>query len=168
MPLPKPLNTLFSVFHFVFWFSSLSRKVWTSLSVSVDTNISVFLADIIRKYSDKRHWIENGEGFAVHSSTWPSGVKGVWRSAADWRYQTHLKKYRMFFSRVLLRLFSGLEILVQHRSFYDKKFYHTATVNFSFQYINVHHTSNENDHLKTTHRSALKIHSHLRMILMNE
>ena len=32
-------------------------------------------------------------------------------SAADWRYQTHVKKYD-FFSRVLLRLFSGLEILL--------------------------------------------------------
>ena len=42
MPLPKPLNTWVSVFHFVFWFSSLSRKVWPTPSVSVDTNISVF------------------------------------------------------------------------------------------------------------------------------
>ena len=32
-------------------------------------------------------------------------------SATDWQYQTHVKKYR-FFSGVLLRLFSGLEILV--------------------------------------------------------
>ena len=32
-------------------------------------------------------------------------------TAADWRYQTHVKKY-LIFSRVLLRLFSGLEILV--------------------------------------------------------
>ena len=39
-------------------------------------------------------------------------------SAADWRYQTHVKKYRNF-SRVLSWLFSGLEILVQHRSLYD-------------------------------------------------
>ena len=33
-------------------------------------------------------------------------------SATDWQYQTRVKKYRFFFSRVLLRLFSGLEILV--------------------------------------------------------
>ena len=32
-------------------------------------------------------------------------------SVADWRYQTHVKKYRIF-SLVLLRLFTGLEILV--------------------------------------------------------
>ena len=32
-------------------------------------------------------------------------------SAADWRYQTHMKKYDIF-SRVLLRLFLGLKILV--------------------------------------------------------
>ena len=32
-------------------------------------------------------------------------------SAADWRYQTHVEKYPIFL-RVLLRFFSGLEILV--------------------------------------------------------
>ena len=31
-------------------------------------------------------------------------------SAADWLYQTHVKQYGIF-SRVLLRLFSGLKIL---------------------------------------------------------
>ena len=35
--------------------------------------------------------------------------KGSDMSATDWRYQTHVKKYRIF-SRVLLRLFSGLEM----------------------------------------------------------
>ena len=38
---PKPLNTQLSVFLLVYWFSSLSRKVWTSLSVS-DTDFLVF------------------------------------------------------------------------------------------------------------------------------
>ena len=32
-------------------------------------------------------------------------------SAADWRYQTDVKKYRIF-SRVLFRLFSVMEIFV--------------------------------------------------------
>ena len=41
MPLSKPLNTLSFVFLSVFGFSSFSRKVWTSLSVS-DTDFSVF------------------------------------------------------------------------------------------------------------------------------
>ena len=40
-------------------------------------------------------------------------------SAADWRYHTHVKKYDIF-SGMLLRLFSGLEILVGLRSLYDK------------------------------------------------
>ena len=39
-------------------------------------------------------------------------------SAADWRYQTNVKKYRNF-SRMLLQLFSGLK----HRSLYDKVYY---------------------------------------------
>ena len=39
-------------------------------------------------------------------------------SAADWRYQT-LEKI-LYFSRVLLRLFSILEILLKHRNLYIK------------------------------------------------
>ena len=54
------------------------------------------LVAIIRQNYDKRPWIENGEGFAVHSSTWRSCAKGEWRSAADWRYHTGVKKYRIF------------------------------------------------------------------------
>ena len=38
---PKPLNTQLSVFILVYWFSSPSRKVWNSLSVS-NTDILVF------------------------------------------------------------------------------------------------------------------------------
>ena len=41
-------------------------------------------------------------------------------SPFDWPYQTHMKKYL----HVLLRLFSGLEILVKHCSIYDKCNYH--------------------------------------------
>ena len=40
-------------------------------------------------------------------------------SAADWQYQTHMKKYSIF-SRVLLGLFLGLEIFVYHHSLCDK------------------------------------------------
>ena len=39
-------------------------------------------------------------------------------SAAHWRYQTHVKL--SYFSRVLIRLFSELEILVEHYSLYNK------------------------------------------------
>ena len=41
------------------------------------------LAAIVQKNSYKpwRPWIENGEGFAVHSTIWPSGAKGEF--AAD-------------------------------------------------------------------------------------
>ena len=41
-------------------------------------------------------------------------------SAADWRYQTHVNNYRDS-SHVLLRLFSGLEILEKHRTLFDKQ-----------------------------------------------
>ena len=50
--------------------------------------------------------------------TWPRSAKGDDVSAADWRYQIHVRKY-VIYSRVLLRHFSGLEILVEHRSLYD-------------------------------------------------
>ena len=63
--LPKPLNTYISVFLFVYWFSFPSKKVCTSLFVS-DTDFSV-LAAIIPENSHKLPWVENGEGFAVHS-----------------------------------------------------------------------------------------------------
>ena len=66
MLLLKPLNTYISVFLFEYWFSFPPRKVLTSLSVS-DMDISV-LAAMIRGNSHKLPWIENGEGFAVHSS----------------------------------------------------------------------------------------------------
>ena len=104
--LPKPLNTKFSVFLFLFWFSFPSKKVWTALSVS-DTNFFSVLEALIRENSNKQPRIESSEGFAVNSSTWPRSAKASDVSAADWRYQPHQKKYRIF-SRVLLRLFSGL------------------------------------------------------------
>ena len=40
MPLVKQQDTQLPVFHFIYWFSSPYRKVWTSLSVS-DTDFSV-------------------------------------------------------------------------------------------------------------------------------
>ena len=73
------------VFFFVYWFSFPSKKVWTSLSVS-DTDFSL-LAAIIRENPHKLPWIENGEGFAVHSSTRPGSVKGMWR-AKIWYFFT--------------------------------------------------------------------------------
>ena len=49
----KPLNMQLSVFLLVYWFSSPSRKVWTSLSVS-DTDFFSVLATIIQESSDKQ------------------------------------------------------------------------------------------------------------------
>ena len=53
----------------------------------------------------------NGEGFAVIHQPERVARKANDVSAADWLYQTHLEKYRIF-SRVLLRFSSRLEILV--------------------------------------------------------
>ena len=59
----------------ILWFSSPSRKVWTSLSISDTDFLKCF-----RRHNSRRFWqithIEDREGFAVHSSTWPSGTKG--------------------------------------------------------------------------------------------
>ena len=38
-----------------------------------------FFSSLNPKDSEKQSWIGNGKGFAVHSSTWPSGAKGEWR-----------------------------------------------------------------------------------------
>ena len=56
-----------------FSFSSPSRKVWTSLSVS-DTDFQCFISLKSEKSSEKRPHIENGVGFAVHSSTESSSL----------------------------------------------------------------------------------------------
>ena len=72
-PLPKPLNIYGLSFHLLL--SSLSRKVWMSLFVGGADFWSVLEA-IIWKNSDKPSWIEDGEGFAVRSSTWPRDAKG--------------------------------------------------------------------------------------------
>ena len=44
------------------------------MSVS-DTN-SVFQC-FRSGHNSRKHWIENGEGFAIYSSTWQSGAKGA-------------------------------------------------------------------------------------------
>ena len=41
-----------------------------------DTDFFSVLAAIIRETSDKLHWIENREGFTVHSSTEAEWLKG--------------------------------------------------------------------------------------------
>ena len=101
---PKPLNKQLWVFLLVYWFSSPSRKVWTSLSA-----IRIFLC--FSRHNSRNIWqttcIENREGFAVHSLTWPS----VTRVSSWLAISTQVKKYNVF-SRVLLRLFSGPEIPV--------------------------------------------------------
>ena len=86
----KPLNTQLSVFLLVYWFSSPSRKVWTSLSVS-DTDF-LELAVKIRGSSYKLPCIESREGFAVHLSTWPGGAKAEWCVSSWLAILKHVKK----------------------------------------------------------------------------
>ena len=76
------------------------RKVWTALSVS-DTDFFSVIAAIIRESSDKLPCIENREGFAAHSSTWPSGAKGEWRISSWLAISTHVEKIRYFSTYVV-------------------------------------------------------------------
>ena len=94
----------FRFFLLVFWFTSSFRKIWMSL---IRYGFFSVLAAIIREHSDKRPWIENGEDspFIHQQQTW----KAIDVSAADWLYQTHLKKYRIFL-RVLLELFEAVKV----------------------------------------------------------
>ena len=55
------------------------------------------LVAIIRQNYDKRPWIENGEGFAVHSSTWRSCAKGEWR-VSGWLAISNRREKISFFS----------------------------------------------------------------------
>ena len=54
---------------------------YESLNITVSKRYGFFsvFSSHNPKTSDRRPWIENGKGFDVHSSTWPSGVKGEWR-----------------------------------------------------------------------------------------
>ena len=102
-----------------FDFSCPFRKVWTSLSIS-DTDFFVFSRQNSWKLR-QTSCIENREGFAVHSSTWPSGAKGEWRCSSWLAISRHVKKYD-FFSRVLVQLFSGPDILlVSYRVKHSKR-----------------------------------------------
>ena len=97
-------------FRFYFSYFGFFFPIWDSLNVNIYKRRGFFsvLEAIIRDNCDKQPWIKNGEDLAVHASTWPSGVE----------------KYRIF-PRVLLRLFSGLQILVEHCSLYDKILFST-------------------------------------------
>ena len=68
------------------------------------------LAAIIRKNSDKRPWIENGEKALpfIHQLD-RVARKASDVSAADWRYQTQVKKYRFFFTCVVTAFQTFLE-----------------------------------------------------------
>ena len=83
------------------------------MNVTVSKKYEFFsvLAAKIQENFDKLPWIESGEDL----------IK--WRERRVMRQQligdiTYAQNVRIF-SRVLLRLFSGLEILVKHRSFFD-------------------------------------------------
>ena len=78
-----------------FWFFFLYFGFLPLLEKFAHGFFSVLEA-IIQKNCNKQPRIENGEGFAIHLSTWLSGTKGKDVSAADWLYQTHVKKYNCF------------------------------------------------------------------------
>ena len=62
--------------------------------------INVLVA-IIWGISDKLPCIENREGFAVHSSTWPSGAKGEWRVSSWLAISNTREKISYFFTCVV-------------------------------------------------------------------
>ena len=82
-------------FSFSILFSSPSRKVWASLSVS-DTDFFCVLAAIIWGFSRQTACIENREGFAVHSPAWPSDAKGEWLFSSWLAISTRVKKNDIF------------------------------------------------------------------------
>ena len=110
MPTFKPLKLNF---RFFFWYIVFFPFL-ESLNFTVSQRYRFFsvLTATIRESSDKLPCIENREGFAVHSSTWPSGAKGEWRVSSWLAISTHVEKITIVFPRVLLRLFSRPEILL--------------------------------------------------------
>ena len=63
-------------FFFPYKLSLVSFPLKESLNVSVSKRYGFFsvLAAVIRTNPDKRPWIEDGEGFAAHTLTWPRGA----------------------------------------------------------------------------------------------
>ena len=68
--------TDFVTFGFSFLTSLVSFPLKESLNVSVSKRYGFFsvLAAVIRTNTDKRPWIEDGQGFAAHTLTWPRGA----------------------------------------------------------------------------------------------
>ena len=77
--------------------------LWESLNIAVCKGYEFFsvLGARIRKYCDKRPWIENGEGFAIHSSTWLSGGKGEWHVSSWSAISNTHEKVQYFFMCVV-------------------------------------------------------------------
>ena len=86
----------YSVFLFVFWFPSSSSRFRTSLSVChVPYKFLSVSATVIRENFKKRPWSENGEGFAIYSSTWQSRAKDEWR-VSSWLATSNTWKIIVF------------------------------------------------------------------------
>ena len=72
-------------------------------------------AAIIRENFDKQPWNENGEHFAIYSTTRHIGAKGGWR-VRNWLTRSNTLKKNIIISLELLRVFSEMEIHVKHSS----------------------------------------------------
>ena len=81
-------------FQFFFRYFPLQERL--NVIVSKRYGFLSVLGAIIRKNSDERPWIVNGEGFAVHLSTWPSGAKGEWRVSSWLAISNTREKLRYF------------------------------------------------------------------------
>ena len=91
----------FRFFFPCFGFFSPLSKVWMSLSVS-DRIFQCFSSHNVKKFWQyKRPWIENSEGFFVHSYIWASGAKGEWRVNSWLAISNTRKKIRDFFTCVV-------------------------------------------------------------------
>lgn len=72
-------------------------------------------AAIIRENFDKQPWNENGEHFAIYSTTRHVGAKGEWR-VRNWLTRSNTLQNNIIISLELLRVFSEMEIYVKHSS----------------------------------------------------
>ena len=68
-------------FRFFFWYTGFLSLIGKWYGVCKWYGFFSVLAAIIREKFDKLPWIENGESFTVHSSTWPSALKA---SVSSW------------------------------------------------------------------------------------
>ena len=128
-PISMLLHTLNSTLYFVLFriFNSVTTTV-----IHCSLPVRRLTYEVFQLVTQRTAWLRTWMGnelllstssskdhFVSQSSTLQSGTKGEWR-VSEWRVK------KTTFTRLLLRLFSGLEIITMHRTSYTRSLHQTT------------------------------------------